>query len=207
MIHRVVFSVGAFVALLGTACGSSESFGTSSSPTSTPFTVTPTATAIASVDRQQMATATPDETATTTAIDTGTIDISLPEGLEFLGSGQANLDIVDAESAVATAYLSHDDSSDLYQFFLESIEDDGWSIADASSNGQQSQAGEIFAHDGEKALLVEVWDLDQPNALESIELLSLMWSIELSTERLAQGQTLVFTALLPCSPDLQVECE
>lgn len=211
MIRRVVFSVGALVALLGTACGTQESFGTSGSPISTPSTTTPTATSTSTAtlvtDRQSPATATPEEKATATAIDTIAGAISLPEGLEFLGSGQANRDIPDAESAVAAAYLSDDDSRDLYAFFLESIENDGWTIVESRDASQSSPEGEISAHNGENSLLVEVWDLDKTNVTESIDMLSALWSIYLSPERLAQGQTLVFTALLPCSPDLPVDCE
>ncbi len=166
-----------------------------------------TETAMVSTERQPPATATVDEKAINTVIDSASIGISLPEGLEFLGSGQANPEIIDAESAVAAAYLSRGDSRNLYDFFLATIEDDGWFIVDASGDSQSSSQKEISAHNGEVALLIEVWDLDGADIIESVGLMSEMWSIELSPKRLAGGTTLVFTATMPCSPDLPIDCE
>jgi len=207
--RRVVFGFCALVALLGIACGTDESSGTAGTPVSTPSTVTPTATvtATAGTDPQQPIVATVGEEAATTVIDTAAIAISLPEDLEFLGSGRANAEIIEAEAAFASAYLSHDHSRNLYEYFLKTIKADGWLITDAWDANESSPIGEISATNGEVALLVEIWDLDKTNVTESIDMLSMLWSIELSPEHLAQGKTLIFTATLPCSPGLQVDCE
>lgn len=197
--------LGSIVVLLGSGCGTDDhAVSTGRSATATPISATVTGA------RGQVATPTMVADASPTSAASGEIGLPLPAGLELLDSGHLNPAATNGQmdaSATASAYLSQDDSDTLYQFFIDRLEADGWSILDASNSAGAEAEREISSLKDDRLFLVELWDLSNSDASELTATLSMLWTMDVEPQQLSQGETFVFTAMLPCSPDAPVECE
>jgi hypothetical protein len=165
-----------------------------------------------------MPTATPSRTLTPTSVnqasptvvaDPGDAVVPLPEGLELLGSGRGITETgVVGDSASSEAYLSQDESKTLYPFFTGHLETQGWTILEAccEDRNRTDPEREISLQKGDTFVLIELWDLDNSDIAELVSSLSTFWAYDIDPRRLAQGETLVFIATLPCSPDAPMDC-